>query len=279
MQRNGSHSSDGTSGPSRSVYRKNAKDQADVKMKGTMKLPIRSSARESASRAGSVHGVADESSGDDPSPRPRRRGHGYRHVQARENARMHLGDDTYITTQNVYSSKKRHPDDAEDEKEIDMLDALAFEHMGTRLASISAAQDQTCRWLFDTSEYVQWREGFRRSRHRFLWIKGKPGSGKSTLMATAFQQASHDFERSVVASFFFNARGDKLGRTTEGMYRSLLHQIFSQLPELPPGIPPQVSPSLRRRGWALSMLQNMLRTTILHLNHTQSLVCYIDALD
>lgn len=254
-------------------------DQTDTIGEAPMRLPFRPTSRRPTSRVDSGHGVADDSSEDNSSPKPERRGHSYRNVQVRENGRMHLGDNTYIAKQIVYSAEKRHADLDEDEKEVAIVDALAFAHMGTRLASISAAQDQTCRWLFDTSEYIQWRRGFWRSRHRILWIKGKPGSGKSTLMATAVQQASTDFKDSVVASFFFNARGDELGRTTEGMYRSLLHQIFSQLPGLPSEITPQVPHSLKRRGWELPMLQNLLRTTILHLAHEKSLVCYVDALD
>ena len=70
-----------------------------------------------------------------------------------------------------------------------------------------------------------------------------------------------------------------MGKSTQGMYRSLLHQIFSQLKQLPPGIPSSVATSLKRYGWSIRVLQNMLRTVILYLNHEKSLVCYIDALD
>lgn len=76
---------------------------------------------------------------------------------------MHLGDNTCIANQIVYFADKRHAAADENENEIAVVDALAFAQVGTRLASISAAQDQTCRWLFDTTEYTQWRRGFRRS--------------------------------------------------------------------------------------------------------------------
>lgn len=247
----------------------------------TVKVLAGPSSSESARHVDTFEGVANKSSEDDHNLWPRRRGHDYRNIQARENGRIHLGDNTYgnntyIAQQIVYSEQKQRSGVGEEAKEIEILDALAFEHMGTRLASISAAQDRTCRWFFDTSEYSEWRQG---SHHRILWIKGKPGSGKSTLMATAVQQASRDFKDSVVASFFFNTRGDELGRTTAGMYRSLLHQILSNLQELPSGIPARVSPSTKNRGWALPMLQNLLRSAVLHLGHRRSLVCYIDALD
>ena len=55
--------------------------------------------------------------------------------------------------------------------------------------------------------------------------------------------------------------------------------MFSQLPALPPGIPSHVASVLKQKGFEVPMLQNMMRTTVLHLSRRQSLVCYIDALD
>ena len=74
-----------------------------------------------------------------------------------------------------------------------------------------------------------WRRGCRRSRRQFLWIKGKPGAGKSTMMQSVFHQAPKDFRTSIIAAHFFNARGHIMAKSTQGMYRSLLHQIFSKL--------------------------------------------------
>ena len=206
------------------------------------------------------------------------RGHDFSHIQARENARMNIGD-TY-TAERISFNQLTHPTGTEeDNKQVGLLEALAFEHMSTRLANISAAQGDTCRWLFRTEEYRGWRRGFRRSRRRFLWIKGKPGAGKSTMMHLAFHQAPRDFRKSIIAAHFFNARGHSMAKSTQGMYRSLLHQIFSKFPQLPSEIPSSVAASLEKHGWPIPVLQNMLRTAILHLNQTESLVCYIDALD
>lgn len=276
-QRDKGYATDETGGRDRSYQKASAGHQ---KLEAEMRMPIRPGRScKSASATSADLGAMEDSSEDDRSAKPHRRGHDYRNVQTRENGRMQLGDNTYITNHFVYPEPKRPSGADQDGKQICLLEALAFEHMGTRLANINIAQDQTCRWLFDTDEYRQWRQGFRSSRYRFLWIKGKPGSGKSTLMATALQQASGDFRYSIVASFFFNARGDRAGRTTQGMYRTLLHQILSQLPELPSGVPSQVSASLSQRGWSVTVLQNMLRTTLLSLPHSQSLVCFVDALD
>lgn len=191
---------------------------------------------------------------------------------------MNIGD-TYTAEKIIFNQLTNPTGTEQDDKQIDLLEALAFEHMDTRLASISAAQGDTCRWLFDTHEYRHWRRGFRRSHRRFLWIKGKPGAGKSTMMRLAFHEAAKDFRKSIVAGYFFNARGHGLAKSTQGMYRSLLHQIFSKLPQLPPEIPSSVAASLKKEGWSIPVLQDMLRTVILHLRHDESLVCYIDALD
>ena len=123
---------------------------------------IKSGRRKSTSRRRSSHELNDNPSADDHSPRPRRRGHDYRHVEARENARMQLGDNTYITTQNVYHDLKHSGRVENDGAEIDLRSALAFDHMDTRLASISMARGETCRWLFNTAQY---REGWHALCH------------------------------------------------------------------------------------------------------------------
>lgn len=64
-----------------------------------------------------------------------------------------------------------------------------------------------------------------------LWIKGKPGSGKSTLMKYALKEAelAGSGSQTTTAGFFFNARGTlELEKTPMGLYRSLLHQILQQ---------------------------------------------------
>jgi hypothetical protein len=100
------------------------------------------------------------------------------------------------------------------------------------------------------------------------------------MMHLAFHQAPRDFRASIIAAHFFNARGESIAKSTQGMYRSLLYQIFSKLVQLPSEIPSFVAASLKEHGWPIPILQNMLRTAILQLDQiNESLVCYIDALD
>ncbi|KAH7166531.1 hypothetical protein EDB81DRAFT_866270 [Dactylonectria macrodidyma] len=68
--------------------------------------------------------------------------------------------------------------------------------------------------------------------HTLLWVKGKPGAGKSTLMKHTLRycQPAHDsFKGYNIASFFFNARGANLEKTLLGMLRSLMPSLRSNL--------------------------------------------------
>jgi hypothetical protein len=118
-------------------------------------------------------------------------------------------------------------------------------------------------WLSDC-EYSDWQKD-----GGLLWVKGKPGSGKSTLMRFAFDKrtkSSDDHEQytdkskrnedgqdkntdnqkrssngknsdemnlevkdSVTLSFFFYGRGSSLQKTMLGFYRTVLFQLLEEL--------------------------------------------------
>jgi hypothetical protein len=104
--------------------------------------------------------------------------------------------------------------------------------MYVRQKNIRVALDNTCNWLFSTSEYHDWINRWNISKHHgLLWVKGKPGAGKSTLMKKAFQrtEAKNSGTGTTTAGFFFNARGtDQLEKTPLGLFRSILHQVLQQ---------------------------------------------------
>jgi ABC-type ATPase involved in cell division len=69
----------------------------------------------------------------------------------------------------------------------------------------------------------------------FLWLKGKPGAGKSILMKFLYSEAKKAAKPNpgaLVISFFFNARGGHLEKSTLGLYRSLLWQLFEKAKDL-----------------------------------------------
>ena len=114
--------------------------------------------------------------------------------------------------------------------------------------------------------------------HGFLWIRGKPGSGKSTLMKFAVGSARKAKTETVV-SFFFNARGEELEKSTLGMYQSLLYQILKEIPvlqivldRLRPTVPQEFY------TWERDDLQNLFTAVIKSLGQCH-LTCFIDALD
>jgi DNA replication protein DnaC len=98
------------------------------------------------------------------------------------------------------------------------LDSLKFEQLEARHATIKAAHSKTCKWLLKKPEYQDWLDTHKISDHHgFLWIKGNPGTGKSTIMKFAFANAKKSMKDVTVISFFFNARGDLLEKSCQGI--------------------------------------------------------------
>ena len=120
-----------------------------------------------------------------------------------------------------------------EEQKSMLVDSLRFEQIDSRQMTIKNAHAKTCKWLLKNSEYVDWLDATKLSEHHgFLWIKGKPGTGKSTLMKFALAVARKTMKDMIIISFFFNARGEELEKSTIGAYRSLLLQLVERLPAL-----------------------------------------------
>ncbi|KAJ4855925.1 ankyrin repeats (3 copies) domain-containing protein [Trichoderma breve] len=162
-----------------------------------------------------------------------------------------------------------------------LLDSLRFDQIEARQMTIKNAHAKTCRWLLHKSEYINWLDTAKISEHRgFLWIKGKPGTGKSTLMKFALNSAKKTMRDKTIIYFFFNARGEELEKSTVGMYRSLLLQLLEKLPELRNNLElPKITawPGEEYR-WTAEILTNLLDQAIQNLKES-SIICFIDALD
>ena len=151
--------------------------------------------------------------------------------------------------------------------------------MDLRANDIANAADNTCQWLLTHSNYVEWLQ----SKSSLLWIKGKPGAGKSTLMKYALRQEGRD--QTVIASFFFNARGSPLERTPIGLYRSLLHQLLRFAPDQLSKLAAIYKERCQLRGevemkwnWHEGELKDWLSDLLLTLA-VRPVRLYIDALD
>ncbi|KAF4507931.1 hypothetical protein G6O67_004377 [Ophiocordyceps sinensis] len=166
-----------------------------------------------------------------------------------------------------------------------LVDQLYFAKIDERLTGIAAAQAKTCLWFLGKAEYVSWHDAARLPDHGgFLWIKGHPGTGKSTLMKLLFEESKSDERRDasqVTLSFFFLARGTADEKSVSGLYRSLLHQLFQKEPGMQAGLDWMTADgakAVQRSGWHEEALKQTLAHAVRRLGH-RSLTIFIDALD
>lgn len=155
------------------------------------------------------------------------------------------------------------------------MSALSFEQMGSRQSTIQVADESTCEWFLTHSTYTDWLEStFTANNCRFLWLFGKPGAGKSTLMKFALARAEKTkLQEDIIISFFFNARGDQLERSVTGMFRALVFQLFDQAPDLQ-----DILDDFNRRSLTAAILQKIFLAATNRLGN-RHLRCFIDALD
>ncbi|KAM0520713.1 hypothetical protein ACHAPE_003111 [Trichoderma viride] len=161
-----------------------------------------------------------------------------------------------------------------------MLKSLYFEQIGARHLTIRNAHAKTCKWLLENQAYLDWLDPSNlESHHGFLWIKGKAGIGKSTLMKFALTNAQKKMKDKKIISFYFNARGEDLEKCTTGMYRSLLLQLFEALPKLQNIINSFPLAATREDySWDIQQLKSLFEEAIRNIKDDR-VVCFIDALD
>jgi hypothetical protein len=210
-------------------------------------------------------------------------GHTYSHGIANDSAEVQYGDrHKHVYNYNACHAHPRDGPHARLEEEQDepddvvqALESMAFAQMEERRDTISRSYSNTCEWLFQKPEYLSWRDSAKMSEHYgFFWIKSKPGAGKSTLMKFFFRSAKERLPENHVIYFFFNARGESLEKSLEGLYRSLLHQLFTNVP--------RVQDLLRAardiKKWPLESLKSLFAEAVMGLVR-ERLTCLIDALD
>ncbi len=163
------------------------------------------------------------------------------------------------------------------------LKSLAFPEMQTRSLEISTAVEGTCRWLLEHSTYKRWAA----CDHGLLWIKGKPGSGKSTLMKYALgRQLEGRDGNTLVLSFFFHDRGNTLQKSALGFVRSLVHQLLDQAPDALSDLVHTFDKRRENHGepgsawhWHEEELWLALVSSLPKVLKTRSVCCFVDALD
>ncbi|KAK8124026.1 hypothetical protein PG999_003944 [Apiospora kogelbergensis] len=167
------------------------------------------------------------------------------------------------------------------DKRKSFLDLLDFPRINARKDAIRAEQGKTCRWFLTHPKYLDWADLSGHGPHSssLLWIRGKAGAGKSTLMKFLYSEVKKKRFGVTVVSFFFNARGEHLEKSITGMYRSLLKQILTHLPGLH-SILDQVDLSFTSDMVCpdLNALKDILKCVVMALGR-QCLICFVDALD
>ncbi|KAI1166932.1 hypothetical protein F5B18DRAFT_659554 [Nemania serpens] len=161
-----------------------------------------------------------------------------------------------------------------------LMDSLSFEKIDARHSNIKSAYGKTCAWLLSHPDYINWLTPAEFPQHHgLLWIYGKPGAGKSTIMKFIYTRALGNRETTI--SFFFNARGDDLEKSTQGMYRSLLLQLLEKLPDLQEvlDLPGRFSQGHKNdTPWEIDVLQGLFSAAVAKLGRRR-VTCFVDALD
>jgi ankyrin repeat protein len=207
----------------------------------------------------------------------------YDNLIMQDHARAQYGDNHYGDQHHYHHARSDDGPHATSEKSDplkQLLESLYFPQKNYWLTTIEPAFRQTCQWLFETPEYTRWRNHeLRQVHHGMLWLKGKPGAGKSTITKCALEHANATYlgERNI--HFFFNARGNKLEKCTEGIFRSLLHQVAQDVPWLLEAVDTEAAAEYARTGWPVELLRSLFREAVLQVASEAHLNCYIDALD
>ncbi|KAJ3539969.1 hypothetical protein NM208_g5267 [Fusarium decemcellulare] len=192
------------------------------------------------------------------------------------------GPGSQSITQNHYYGQDRHNSQSALNK---CQQSLAFPEMDDRYYDIDFAAGQTCQWLLDHDVFKSWK-GCDRG---LLWVKGKPGSGKSTLMKFALENLKTSLVSKgsdLVLSFFFHGRGNDLQKSPLGLFRSLIHQLLRQAHQVLPELVRAFDERERSQGeaglgwhWHQKELQNHFKSAIGRILETRPVWLFVDALD
>lgn len=159
--------------------------------------------------------------------------------------------------------------------------SISFPEQNYRESAIDYTKG-TCKWLLEHSTFKTWL----RECQSLLWIKGKPGAGKPTLIKYAVDNCSVMLPGSVTVSFFFDARGVSLQNTALGMYRSIIHQLFLYFPEEFTSLVKKFEQQKNHKGevgkgwqWTEKELRDYFINALKNTSLKRQIVLLVDALD
>ena len=183
------------------------------------------------------------------------------------------------------------------------LESLHYPEITRRQDTVTEAHQKTFHWVYDT-------DGFDKSARRWqsiaewlengdgvYWINGKAGSGKSTLMnylshherTLGLLRVWSGTKKMLSPKYFFWSTGTTLENSVEGLLRSLLYQIFREVPSLIPVSCENRSASAFAEEcsdnygpiatWTLRTLRTTFQTVIRQTETTYRICIFIDGLD
>jgi len=184
---------------------------------------------------------------------------------------------------------------AKTESDKAFLESLWYPDIQAREEGIKDAHAKTFEWLLDDSEtavqpwnsFVAWLKGGQGT----YWISGKADFGKSTLMryicdhnrTETLLRAWAGSREILVIKFFFWRAGSSVQKTSIGLLRSLLYQIFSALPELIGTVSTSIVSSAPQYGalhaWTEARLKKYLKALLSELAKSHRLCFFLDDLD
>ena len=167
------------------------------------------------------------------------------------------------------------------------LRSLSFTEIYARENIIEPAIQDTGSWLLESQNFQDWVQRKRLDKHRgFFWIQGNPGSGKSTLIKKIYSHITTcpQDPSSVIAAFFFNARGNQIEKSPTGLFRTLLHTLCQRISALRDLVVKSYVKNRRLLSsgwqWQLSELKDFLAAVVTSpVLGQRSLLLFVDALD
>lgn len=158
---------------------------------------------------------------------------------------------------------------------IECLETLYFKNL--RYDKILIHHSHTLAWLWECPEYKSWIS-LRHPNSGLLFVEGKPGSGKSTLVRY-FADNFTPPNDAIVLKFFYNTRDGEAERDHRNMLRVLLYQLLEadKLSFV------HFQSIYRQRGgskigWCSKDMKNILRAYKTH-SRPRTIYLIIDAMD
>jgi hypothetical protein len=158
--------------------------------------------------------------------------------------------------------------------------------MNERVGEVKTAHTHTFDWVFTNPKtgFLDWLH----SNQSLFWITGKPGSGKSTLMKYLLEdsrtrEALSKQGRPILSTpaFFFHARGIETEKSFDGLLRSIIFQLLSDIPRLVDSVADIYRPYLDENSvcpWTFPQLEKALDN--IRQQQIEGCICiFIDALD